>query len=315
MLAMAAMILLLLLLWLPDFWFGGMGAGTFWIPLTGQFVDGNLFSGNLYRGLALCGALLNAGILYVLGVRHAFFKHSLFLLPFFFILFLSAFPQARVFSPAWISAFLVLFSLHKLFLSETEGGNTHIFVAAFLGTLAGLIYMPAWVMLIGLGLGLVVWYRLHIRPYVIFLGGILLPLAGLLLFRFFVYEDADVYLSLLYDAVSHPVGQFPLRTANSLFLLLTFGYLCVRTIWAFLSTDSKLNVFRSRVFSVFVWLLLLCVSALLLYARGIDGFLPILALPVSVCLTFYFSYGRLTGRMKVEFALLLLAIVMNQVQI
>jgi hypothetical protein len=309
------MLLLLLLLWLPDFWSGSQSAGTFWIPLTGQFTDGNLLSGKLFKGLALFGLLLNAGALYVLGVRHAFFTQSLFSLPFFFMLFLSAFPQVRVFSPAWLSVFLLLLSLHHLFLSENNGGNGHVFTAAFLGTLAGLVYMPAWIMLVGLGLGLVIWHQMKIRPYIIFLSGILLPLAGLLLFRFFVYEDADVYLSLLSDAILQPVGEFPLRSASTLFLLLVFAYLSVRAVWTFLSMDSKLNVFRARVFSIFVWMLILCVLFLLFNARGAEGFMPLLALPVSVCLSFYFAHGRFTGRMKTEFVLLLLAIIMNQIQV
>ena len=312
----AGIVLLLLLLWLPDFLSDSMRAGPFWIPLTGQFLDGSLLPGKLCKAVALLAALFNAGVLYVLGVRHAFFKQSLFLQAFFFLLFLSAFPQARIFSPSWFSVFLLLLSLHNLFLSESDGSNARVFSAAFLATLAGLIYMPAWIMLIGLGIGLTTWRQMKIRPYIIFLSGIILPLAGLLFFRFFVYEDAGVYLNLLYDAILHPTGQFSLRSASSLFLMLVFGYLSARAVWIFLFMDSKLNVFRARVFSIFAWMLALCVLFLLFYSHGAEGFMPLLALPVSVCLSFYFSYGRrFTGRMKAEFVLLLLAIILNQIQI
>ena len=303
----------LLIFWLPDFFGYSRAQLSFWLPVTGQWYDGALFASNGYRLLTIVLSLVNGLALYVFGQRFLALGRSGHLMVWFYLLFIFAYPQARAFSFVFLSTLLAIAGLFALFIStQAKDRVAPLFMAALCTTCAGLLYWPCFIMVAAVAVAAAVLHIFSLRRGLIFLGGILLPLGGLVFYRFIVYEDALILTGALFDMFGQVHPQLTPGTPAALFLMLVLTYLLLRSIWRMLTLTDGANILRSRALVSIILMLLFCSLTALLYARMIYGFLPLLALPVSACLTCYFSSEKMNPRMKAEFYVLLLALLINQ---
>ena len=102
-------------------------------------------------------------------------------------------------------------------------------------------------------------------------------------------------------------------TPAALLLLGVLIYLLIRSLLRIIKLSDGTNALRSRALITIVLMLLFCSATAFLYAHEIYKFLPLLALPVSVCLACYFSCNNMPTRMRTELYVLLLTLLVNQV--
>jgi len=302
------------LLWVPDF--GGYNHAylSFRLPCTGAQFEGSLFDSTRFRLLTMLIAMANGLALMMLSMRYLSLGKANTLIPFFYLLTIFSFPQARAFSLSFPATLLVILGLHALLKSgEDKRPIVPLFMSSFFVGCACLLYVPGWIAVVSF---VVIAIALHIfsgRNILVFLGGLLCTLYGTLLSIYFLIHDISNFWSTMFSGVDQWRFQLVPRTPATLFLALTIFYLLGRTVlrWLYHSFGNK--SYRFRVLSSLMWMLVICGVPMFVYVNQIFDYLAVLAIPVSVLLAYNFSEEHVTKRMKVEFAVLLLAVAINQI--
>lgn len=290
-------VVLLTIFWLPDF-------------LGFSRMETSMDS----RLLAMGVAFVNGLVLYALGQRFLPLPRCGYLILWFYLLFVFAPPQTRTFSFAFLSALLSVSGIFALFVfARGKGEIAPLFWAALCTTLAGLFYWPGFIMVVVAAAGTMILRTFSFRRGVIFLGGILLPLGGLIFYRFLVFEDAWIWAEGISDTLRQIEPRLMFGTPVDLFLGGVVAYLLFRSLLRMIRLAKKANALHSRALTTIILMLFLCCLVAVCYAHIIYEFLPLLALPISACMACYFCSERINRRMKVEFFVLLLALLIYQI--
>ncbi|MCL1974025.1 MAG: hypothetical protein FWG54_04315, partial [Bacteroidetes bacterium] len=202
-------VVLLTIFWLPDFFGFGL------VPTS-----------NGYRLLAIGLAIVNGLVLYGLGERFLSYNRSGHLMLWFYLLVVFAYPQARTFSFAFLSALLAEAGLFTLFIAaEGKGRLAPLFLAGLFTTCAGLLYWPGFIMVLVVAAGALVLRIFSLRRGLIFLGGVMLPFGGVLFYRFWVFEDIWVFGEIFSKMIGHTQPGPAPDTPAALFLMGVLVYL------------------------------------------------------------------------------------------
>jgi len=278
------------------------------------FNEWSLFDVNRYWLVTLFMTLLNGLALRGLSVRYLPFGRVNISIPFFYLFFIFSFPQSRAFTAAFPAALFVIFGLFALYKSgESKSPTAPLFISSLLCGCACLLYLPALAAVVSFAAIAITLHLFQGRNILVFLGGIVLTLGGCLFCRHLFFADLSDFLRIIsYDISDFHLQLFPPRPAT-LFLTLVFLYLFGKSMIRWLHRAYGNQSYKYRVLASFIWMFIVCGAPVFLYANKVFGYLPILAIPASVLLSYYFSEERITKRMKVEFIVLLLAVALNQV--
>ena len=311
--ALVFAIVFMFLLWYPDFTGHNPTHLSLLLPVTGGYYPGSLFDSHGYRIITVLMAVVNCLSLLLLSLRFLSLGKGNVGLPLFYLLVIFSYPQARLFSTAFPSALFAIMGLYALFQAgEEKSPVTPLFISSFLSGCACLLYLPSLVitgsfLAIALTLSL-----LNGRNLFVFLGGVVLTLGGCLFCRYLFFHDLPQFLGTLFENINAIHLQFVPPKPATLFMTLVFLYLIGRAFLQWLRHVYGNQSYKARVLASFMWMFVICGIPLFLYADKVFGYLPLFALPSSILLAYYFSADRITRRMKVEFVVLLLSIILNQ---
>ncbi|MCL2727623.1 MAG: hypothetical protein FWD56_04485 [Bacteroidales bacterium] len=307
-------IVLLGMLWYPDFAGLNHARLSFLIPCTGDLFTGDLFDSNGYRLIVILMAVINGCALMVMSLRYLSLGRASVLLPLFYLLIVFSSPQARLFSTAFPAALLVVFGLSFLFEpGRAKKPVTQLFISSLMVGCACILFWPSWIVVVSFVVIGVILQRFSGRNILVFTGGLLLTLGGCLFGRYLFYQDLPVFIETINNNTPNLHIQLIPHKPATLFMSLTFFYLFGRAFVRRLFRSFGNQAYRHKVSSSILWMSVICSIPLFLYSNDLFGYLPIFALPASVLLAFYYSEERITKRMKIEFAVLILSIVLNQV--
>ena len=276
--------------------------------------DGNLFDSAKYRLITIVLACVNGLALTVLSLRYLPFGRANRIVPFCYLFFIFSFPQARAFSAAFPAALFVVLGLYALFKSgETKSSTAPFFTSSFLVGCACLFYTTSWVAVVCFAVMAIALNLLYGRNILVFLGGFLLPIGCFLLYRHLFVADVFDFIKALFDGSERFRLQPVPRIPATLFLVLVYIYLFFRLLMRWLSRSFGNKSYRYRVLASIVWMMVVCGIPAIFLSDKVVGYLPVMAIPASLLMSYYFSEERITKRMKVEFTVLLLAVMLNQV--
>lgn len=305
---------MLCLLWIPDFIGYNHATLLFRVPFMGAQFDGNMFAHTGYRLITIVMALFNGFSIVILCLRFLSLGRANVIVPLYYLVLVFSYPQARLFSTAFIATLFVIFGLFALFTAgESQKTVAPLFLSSFLSGCACLLYMPSLVMVVSFIVIAVTLNLFHGRNIFVFLGGILVSVGSCIVYRYVFLDASSDSIGAIFEGFCHIRFNPAIPTPATLFMTLVFIYLVGRGVLHWLHYSLGNMSYRNRVLLSFVWMLLICGVATLLYAGVLYGYLSLLALPASILIAYYFSEERNAKRTKAEFIVLLLAIAFNQV--
>jgi len=307
-------IVLLWLLWLPDFMGYNHARFSFLVPCTGTLHEGVFFDSNGYHLITMLMAIINGCALMVMSLRYLSLGRASVLLPLFYLLIVFSSPQARLFSTSFPAALLMVLGLCVLFEpGRAKKPITQLFISSLLIGCASILFWPAWIAVVGFVITCVILQRFSGRNIMVFLGGLLLTIGGTLFCRHLFFEDLPLFMKTISSNIpSLHIRLFPPKPAT-LFMALVFLYLFGKAFAQRLFRSFGDQTYRHKVSSSIAWMFAICSVPLFLFSNDIFSYLPIFAVPASVLLASYYSEERITKRMKIEFAVLILSVALNQV--
>ena len=308
------MVFILCLLWYPDFAGYNETRLSLWIPCTGAYYIGSQFDSDWYKVLTIGMAAINGFALLGLSIRHLSLGRANRVLPFFYLFVIFSYPQTHAFSFAHPAALCVLLGLYAIFRSgEEKSPMAPLFISSFLCGCACLLFLPSLPALVSFVAIAFVLNLLNGRNLLVLLGGGFTILGGCLFCRYLFYNDLSVFLYIISDGFKQLYFQIAPPTPATLFLTLVFLYLLGKALLRWLHCAYGNQSYKYKVLASFMWMFVICGLPLFIYVDKAYSYLPILAIPASVLLSFYFSEQRITKRMKIEFIVLLLAATLNQI--
>jgi len=307
-------IVLMGLLWLPDFLGYNHARLSFLIPCTGTIHEGSLFDSAGYRLITILMAAVNGCALMALSLSFLSLGRASVLLPLFYLLIVFSCPQARLFSTSFPAGLLVVLGLYALFEpGRAKKPITPLFISSLLVGCACILYLSSWIVVVGFVAIGVILQRFSGRNIMVFLGGLLLTFGGCLFCRYLFFDDLSVFMETIFNNMPNHHIQFIPHKPTALFMALTFFYLIGKEFVRRLSRSYGNQSYRHKLSSSVAWMAVICGAPLFLFSNDLFGYLPIFAIPASILLASYYSEERITKRMKIEFAVFILSIALNQV--
>ena len=307
-------IVIISVLWIPDFAGYNHSSLSFWFPVLETHYDGSVFDTVGYRVVTILFSLTNASAILILSLRYLSLGRSHKIIPLFYFLVIFSFPQVHLFFAAFPSTLLAIVGLFALFRAgEVKKPNTSLFLASFLSGCALLLYLPSLVIVISF---VAIASSLNLfsgRKILIFLGGILFTLGGFVVIRYLYCGVIPTSIGILLDDFKHITIKILLPAPATLFMILVFNYFFLKAIIRWLHLSYGNMSYKHRVLSAVIWMSIVCGISIFLNSGISLGFLPIFAIPSSLLLGYYYSEKRITKRMEVEFIILLLSILFNQI--
>jgi hypothetical protein len=150
------------------------------------------------------------------------------------------------------------------------------------------------------------------RNVLVFFGGIVLTFGGCLFCRYLFFNDVSDFAGIVYEGFRIVHLQFVPQAPASFFMTLVFLYLIGKSLMRWFRSAYGNQSYKFKVLASFMWMFVICVTPVFIYANRAFAYLPILAIPASILLAYYFSEERITKQMKVEFIVLLLSVAVNQ---
>jgi hypothetical protein len=302
------------LLWYPDLAGYTHTRLSFWLPCMGVQYEGGLFDLTGYRLITMVMAVVNGLAMLGLSIRYLSLGRANLILPFFYLFMVFSYPQARAFSASFPAALFIISGLFALFKSgEAKSPIPPLFISAFLSGCACLLYLPALAAVAGFAAIAIALHLFYGRNILVFLGGIVITLGGCMFCRYLFFDDLSDFMGIILDGFHGLHLQIVPPTPATLFMTLVFFYLLGKALMKWLRRAYGNQSYKYRVLASFMWMFIICGAPLFLYVGGVFSYLPIVAVPASVLLAYYFAEERTTKRMKVEFTVLLLAVALNQV--
>ncbi|MBS1783561.1 MAG: hypothetical protein JSS78_10880 [Bacteroidetes bacterium] len=239
----------------------------------------------MFTALAITMLLLQALYINYISVRHKLFYLNTYLPAFSYLLLTSFHPAMSTFSAPLIANWALLGCVYLMLgFNQTSQPRKQIFNAAFILSLAVIVYPPAIVFFILFLLSLALLRPLNIGEWTVGLMGILTPLyllAGLLFLfdRFSLLATLIEWHSISIPPIIQPVYFFSAVVGVSLLILI--GLVLLQT------QVAKLTVYVRRAWGVLILYLVFGISVMLLsISNSATGFLfimPSVALMITQC--------------------------------
>jgi hypothetical protein len=309
-------------------------AGAFWIP---SFLNPNLpgIDPNPYLtpGYKLLTDLLGSNILIsvvfaflivviqALLLNYTLIKNELVpkntLLPaMVYILLMSHSPGLLHLHPVMLSnLFLILILINLFKIYTKEDAYNEIFNAGFLTAVGSFFYFPLIYFILFIWLTFIVYRLYKWRDWLIPVTGLLTPF--IFLFTYFFWSD-ELYLAL--DAYSHnfiPPSYVSLFAGFSILDWIIAGIIVLFFLWSFLKLtggiQEKIILIRKRYGTIF-WLLAVCILSYFVSGIRDNSHMAMIAVPVSVYISYGFSHLKRKFWFELLFAVLVLLIVINNLK-
>ena len=280
----------------------------YWVPLSSGLFDFSLIAGMPVLG-GILGVLFNALVaasLLAINTKSVnnIFNPALSVIFFLFIIFLN--PGAVYFTPVHVAALLLVWSQNCFIINQK-------FTSMFLLSCAALFYAPLmWGVPLVLAISIVGAPDM-LRVAVKSLGGIVLPVVYLLCFRYMMYADALVFIDEYIGQMLVFSSPFKGLTFTSLYLIICFGATVLHAISYMFSKLHKNSIVTEHILKMELMTFLLATVLFVLY-NG-DGDTPInllVAVPVAMLYSYYFTGKINAAAARVELILLCSAAVMSR---
>jgi len=290
-------LLVLFLFWLPKLFFGLESgtpenlANTIPQPLWLECFQ------NKDCAIWLAFALTAIATYFLLLLGDRFLDYSLneFALPLLYVVVVSAFPATQWFSGVQLAVLLLIIGLRYLFLVRQKHlGLGELFIAVFCFSCAAFCFPPALLILV-LPIVLFITNISGWRAWIIFIVAATLPFAYLLLYYWVSANDITPALDNLCLLLPDFHIALPTTTIPQLvFIVIVFFGIIFAFSHGFLQRMGT-KAQHAYVHLIIALLLLFSVLGIFFYPTYSYQLLPLIALPVSVMLAYYFltpSRGR-----------------------
>jgi hypothetical protein len=269
-------------------------------------------------------ALLSVIVAFVLVLSQAFLlnyvliKNELLpkntLLPaMVYIILLSHSRSLLYLHPLLISNLFLIFIMYNLFkVYDKEEAYAEIFYSGFLAAVASFFYFPVFYFILFIWLTFIVYRLYKWRDWLIPITGLLTPY--IFLFTYFFWNDE------LFQALDAYVGYYttiafiPIYGGFSIFEWIIASTVALFFLWSFVkltgNVQEKTILIRKRFGTIF-WLLFVCLLTYLGSGTLANSHLAMIAIPLSVYISYGFSYIKRKFWFELFFAMLTLLILYN----
>lgn len=297
-----------------------------WIP--GFFLDHTIVFQNsmpLYEMLArpFAGIPFLATILaFLLIVAEAFILNYIvnenevlsspsFLPALFYIVYMSNSKEKLMLHPLLFANFFMLLAIYKLVSSYRKNtAFSQAFDAGLLFSIATLFYLPSFVFLPLLGIGLFIFRPFNWREWVISFFGVLVPFAFVITYYFW-YDSLD---DLLFDKIFYSIfkDQPKLSYPSSFYFMTGFGWFIVAlSIGKLFSRLTGVSQKTKKGILLFIWFFALGIVSVIVAPEISTKYLSFLAISAAVFCANYFLRIKKQWWGESLFILLLVAIFIN----
>jgi hypothetical protein len=230
-----------------------------------------------------------------------------------YILLMSSTPGLLMLHPALVANLFFLITLHMVFKLYSEAESyPRVFNTGMMLALASLFYLPSAIFLVFVWMTFLVYRLFSWREWLIILIGFLLPYVYLLSVYFFlgrITEYTDALVSFLRNFEVFPeFGKLERVTYISSGFIVFFLAPAVLRLMG--EINEKIVATRKRFWAV-IWFLIISVGWLPFSGSFFILHLPVIYLPVTVFLAWYFSAMKKTRRLDILFTVWVLLIAAN----
>jgi len=313
------LVLLAGVLWAPSFLHPeppDTGPDMYLMPAYTLLV--NLLSSNAILGVltAFLLVLIEAFLFNYILIKNELVPKNTLIPALVFVILSSHSRELLHLNPALISGLFLIIILYNLFQVYTEEeAYGKIFNSGFLAAVGSFFYFPVFYFIFFIWFTFIVYRLYKWRDWLIPFTGLLTPY--LFLFTYFLWSD-ELFLALdSYSNYYSTIAFFPLYNEFSLFEWMITGIIVLFFIWSFFwllgdIQEKTINI-RKRYWTIF-WLLF--ISLLTYFGSGIlaKSHLALIAIPVTVYISYGFSRIRRKLWFELIFGLLVLIILFNNVK-
>ena len=282
--------------------------GEEWIPIFSGFFDMSIMGDSLLA-MALLGGLFNVLIVVSLAVINAKSVNNVFnphLTTSFFLLLILLDPQSVWFSCLHPAVLLFVWGQFCFIINQK-------FTSMFLLSCAALFYAPLiWVLPLVWGIsimGAADIFRVAVKS----LGGMLLPPLYLLSFRFMMFGDAGVFVEEYISRAmefSSPVASVEF---TSIFLVICIAAIMLHAVSYIFSTIFSNSIITGHILKMeFMCLVLGVLLFMLFFGNGNIPVNMIVALPLALIFSYYFTANINAASARIELILLCCAAVLQR---
>ena len=233
-----------------------------------------------------------------------------------FIILLSHSSSLLHLHPALIASLFLIIILYNIFGVYTEAdAYTKIFNSGFLIAIASFFYFPVFYFIFFIWLSFIVFRLYKWRDWLIPFTGLLTPY--IFLFTYFLWSDQLILALDTYNSYYSSFAYYPLYNEFSIFEWAITSLIILFFLWSFLwllkDVQEKAITIRKRYWTIF-WLLLVTLVTYMGSGSLAKSHLAIIALPVSIFITFGLSYVKRKFWFELLLGLLALLIIINNLK-
>lgn len=252
---------------------------------------------------------------YILHINSKFIiiKQRSYLPALFFILISSAFIPVQRINPAIFAGFFVVLATDHLFsIYQKTNPLDSLFRAGISLGIASLIYAPAVVFYLILFIGLTILRSFNIKEWFVSLLGILLPWGFWILYLFwFDFEFSSIFKILSSNLITQT--QSSIDEMIPIFFTAAISLPSLIAIIYMLPSMGNQKISVRKYQFILLWFIVLCIAAFIIIPTCSYEISYLVAIPLSLQLTNYFTSARSKFWTELFFILILLAATIVQV--
>ncbi len=303
--------LLLLLGWLfiTSFFVPFRDKADEWMPLLSGFVDPELFFGN--RLLLVAGGILSVCLLllpvYFINSKSPGKSFRMYYTMTFCLLIILSNPMSVYFSTIYPAAILIAWGQYCFIVKQR-------FTAFFLLAFASLFYAPLiWVIPLVLIISLAGAPDVP-RKFAKSLAGILLPYIYIFSFRYIYFDDIEEFVKQYFNEIIRIDIPVYSLSFTVIFMFICFFIMALHAVLNIFGRLGRQNIFTGRILKIELLAAFLCSGVFFLFWG--EKSLPlcvILAPPLSLLLSNFFSRNKTGRSAKIELVLLMAAVAVARI--
>ena len=261
----------------------------------------------LSKLLAFSIVIVNGIFLVQLNTRFILIKNRTYLPALFYILVCSGINVLQGMTPPVFASFFIILATSNLFASVELNTLDRLFKSSFFVAIAGLFYLPSFVVLFLLFLGIVILNIRGVRPWFAAIAGFATPLF-FTFFYFYFFADSP---SVLFTLFANSFNFNPLHTLASLGIAYYAfaGFLILLALIGVVFLMRAMTIQKiiiRKYYSVLLWLLFGVLAVMISSKATSVEAIFMLAIPLSFILSFFFNFLR--NRFWSEFLFLLFVV-------
>lgn len=261
--------------------------------------------------LAFAIIFITAMVLIQLSSKHILIKSRSYLPALLFVIFSSAYRPLQQFTPAIVSALLLVFALDRVFSSydKFEPVN-NLFQSSFLVALSSLFYSPSALYIILIFISAALFRPFNLRHWLSIVLGFITPW-GLMFFYEYYFSTNFSFLYYLQTLFTVDKGLHVLGIPFFIFVG-TLSLIVLVAVTHLIGSLSIQKISIRKFHSIFLWYLAISISLVFLLPWGSIEIVYLAAIPVSFLLSNMFVNlkSRFWGELLLT-TILLVAIVMQ----